>query len=279
MRTHIVILALTIALASAQFPKRLQIPGAIPLGGGPLERPLPLRRQQPLNPPARLRRPIPNAIPLPQPSIRPVVEDSEEQSLNLSEEVARLAQLPVPSSTPRQHLIEQDEEEEPAPRPYIPPQPQFRPERPPIQVATPVRAAPPPVRQAQPARAAPVRQVARPSRPQPQYIDDEDVPRRQRNKKPEVLILRKYREDNPDGSITWGFENDDGTFKEETIGVDCITRGKYGYVDPDGNRREYTYETGLYCDKNQPELPEEPLIQPVPHGKQFKNRPSQPVRV
>lgn len=50
-------------------------------------------------------------------------------------------------------------------------------------------------------------------------------------------ILSKYRNDNEDGSITWGFENDDGTFKEETLGADCIIRGKYGYVDPDGVKR------------------------------------------
>lgn len=63
-------------------------------------------------------------------------------------------------------------------------------------------------------------------------------------------MLRRYRDDNPDGSITWGFENDDGTFKEETIGVDCVTRGKYGYVDPEGVKREYSYQTGILCDKN-----------------------------
>ena len=27
------------------------------------------------------------------------------------------------------------------------------------------------------------------------------------------------------------------TFQEETIGVDCITHGKYGYVDPTGESR------------------------------------------
>lgn len=63
-------------------------------------------------------------------------------------------------------------------------------------------------------------------------------------------VLRRYRDDNPDGSITWGFENDDGTFKEETIGVDCVTRGKYGYVDPEGVKREYSYQSGIPCDKN-----------------------------
>lgn len=63
-------------------------------------------------------------------------------------------------------------------------------------------------------------------------------------------MLRRYRDDNPDGSITWGFENDDGTFKEETIGVDCVTRGKYGYVDPEGVKREYSYQSGIPCDKD-----------------------------
>lgn len=64
-------------------------------------------------------------------------------------------------------------------------------------------------------------------------------------------MLRRYREENEDGSITWGFENDDGSFKEETIGKDCVTYGKYGYIDPDGARREYTYNTGIPCDKAQ----------------------------
>lgn len=62
--------------------------------------------------------------------------------------------------------------------------------------------------------------------------------------------MRRYRDDNPDGSITWGFENDDGTFKEETIGADCVTRGRYGYVDPEGVKREYSYQSGQPCDKN-----------------------------
>ncbi|XP_058057712.1 uncharacterized protein LOC131208826 [Anopheles bellator] len=72
-----------------------------------------------------------------------------------------------------------------------------------------------------------------------------------RKRKPVAQILRKWREEHEDGSITWGFENDDGSFKEETIGIDCVTRGRYGYVDPDGEKREYNYETGILCDPNQ----------------------------
>ena len=30
--------------------------------------------------------------------------------------------------------------------------------------------------------------------------------------------------------------------------MDCITRGKYGYIDPDGKRREFTYVSGLPCE-------------------------------
>ncbi|KAL6255839.1 hypothetical protein P5V15_013081 [Pogonomyrmex californicus] len=81
-----------------------------------------------------------------------------------------------------------------------------------------------------------------------------------RGKKPVAQIIRRYRHDNADGSITWGFENDDGSYKEETIGMDCITSGKYGYIDPDGIRREYTYETGIKCDEQQREEEEEGFV-------------------
>lgn len=50
-----------------------------------------------------------------------------------------------------------------------------------------------------------------------------------REKKPVAQILRKYREENEDGTITWGFENDDGSYKEEIIGIDCVTRFVHFY--------------------------------------------------
>lgn len=87
-------------------------------------------------------------------------------------------------------------------------------------------------------------QQQQPQRPRAQNFNDEPQRPHQKPhhsddkpKKPVAQILRKYREENPDGSIVWGFENDDGSFKEETIGVDCITRGIYGYIDPDGEKR------------------------------------------
>jgi len=63
-----------------------------------------------------------------------------------------------------------------------------------------------------------------------------------------VGTVENYRFKNEDGSITWGYENEDGSYKEEKIGVDCITRGKYGYIDPTGEVREYSYTSGNRCD-------------------------------
>jgi hypothetical protein len=35
------------------------------------------------------------------------------------------------------------------------------------------------------------------------------------------------------------------------------SRGRYGYVDPDGLKREYNYETGILCDPSKRDLEEE----------------------
>ncbi|XP_004921750.1 uncharacterized protein LOC101740121 [Bombyx mori] len=109
----------------------------------------------------------------------------------------------------------------------------------------------------------PVRQYTRPQEPiraPVRNTQQKYSPTNTREKKPVAQIIRKYRDENEDGSITWGFENDDGSFKEETIGIDCITRGKYGYVDPDGLKREYNYETGILCDKNKEEKDQKGFI-------------------
>jgi len=65
--------------------------------------------------------------------------------------------------------------------------------------------------------------------------------------KAHVGIVSRYRYENADGSITWGYNNEDQSFKEETIGIDCITKGRYGYVDPSGQLREYSYSSGVKC--------------------------------
>ena len=67
-------------------------------------------------------------------------------------------------------------------------------------------------------------------------------------KRENVGTVERYSHTNEDGSFTFGYIGEDGSFREETRGVDCITRGKYGYIDPDGKKREFTYVSGLPCD-------------------------------
>ncbi|XP_066145476.1 uncharacterized protein [Euwallacea fornicatus] len=279
-----------VSYAASQLPQRFQVPGALPIG----TRPAPLRTQS--ISPARLRRPTPTLSSGRE--VRPVIEDIEEPNYPsispsptsaFDEEVNKLG-------LSLQSIAREDEEERQTPLP-------FRPERPVPIIRDQIRdkpllsrpSAPPPlptravIRQdirddPVPLRQTPVRQQV--SRPAPvqtfraaptkipprqqTYEDEEDE--RDRRRKPVSQILRKYRTDNEDGSITWGFENDDGTFKEETLGADCIIRGKYGYVDPDGVKREFSYETGNKCDE--PELEEEEELLPrKPNIPQSKGKP------
>ncbi|KAH8384089.1 hypothetical protein KR009_012077 [Drosophila setifemur] len=146
-----------------------------------------------------------------------------------------------------------------------------------LERPTPTAAAPPPPplpQHQQPQRVAVIRtrptqaaylrpepapqQVARP-RPKPvqprplidqNQLQEEREQQQQRPRRPVAQTIRKWRDENEDGTITWGYENDDGSFKEEIIGTDCITKGTYGYIDPDNNKREYHYETGIKCDPN-----------------------------
>lgn len=81
-------------------------------------------------------------------------------------------------------------------------------------------------------------------------------------KQPPVQTIRNYNKVNDDGSFTFGYEAADGSFKEETRGTDCVVRGKYGYVDPDGNKREFTYVSGNPCDPNKPDEEEQEAAAP-----------------
>ncbi|XP_031619459.1 uncharacterized protein LOC116338388 isoform X2 [Contarinia nasturtii] len=83
-----------------------------------------------------------------------------------------------------------------------------------------------------------------------------------------VQTIRNYSKVNDDGSFTFGYEAADGSFKEETRGTDCVVRGKYGYIDPDGNKREFTYVSGNPCDPNNPDQNEED-----PEKESDKNEP------
>ncbi|KAK9887261.1 hypothetical protein WA026_021112 [Henosepilachna vigintioctopunctata] len=101
-------------------------------------------------------------------------------------------------------------------------------------------------------------------------------------KAPPVQTIRNYNKVNDDGSFTFGYEAADGSFKEETRGTDCVVRGKYGYVDPDGNKREFTYVSGNPCDPNAPkddEQQEEPESNEREIGPaNYPTRPIRPVR-
>lgn len=99
-----------------------------------------------------------------------------------------------------------------------------------------------------------------------------------------VQTLRNYSKVNDDGSFTFGYEAADGSFKEETRGTDCVVRGKYGYVDPDGNKREFTYVSGNPCDPNNPDPSEDELDkaeddtnEPENVPANFPRRPLRPV--
>ncbi|CAK1585490.1 unnamed protein product [Parnassius mnemosyne] len=288
-------------------PPRLQIPGAIPLGGprqggfrqGRLQAAIPLPGA--IN---RIRRPG-----LARPSFksvdaspRPNLQSLEEPAKPVTEEPEEDVEINTPTAfisnaystaEPQSDFFDITTTSQPKPpiaynpTPFTqttpsPPRPEpIRPTqyRPSPQSFVPQRneapSRPQPVR-LQPLSSRPQRPAFRPE-PKP-FIDEEEVPiqpvrqytrpqepisrtpvktgtqerytpSNSREKKPVAQTIRKYREENEDGSITWGFENDDGSFKDETIGVDCITRGKYGYIDPDGVKREYHYETGIPCDK------------------------------
>jgi len=127
------------------------------------------------------------------------------------------------------------------------PQQQSNRQRQPIQQGIPVASAPQQQRGQQHQQSAP--------RPGGQFgIDGK---RSRLTTPPPVQTVNRFMKQNEDGSMTWGYENEDGTFKEETLGADCVVRGKYGYIDPEGNKREYEYQTGNPCDPNKKDQEEE----------------------
>jgi hypothetical protein len=56
-----------------------------------------------------------------------------------------------------------------------------------------------------------------------------------------VPILRFLDSQNPDGSYTYGYQSADGTYKIETRFVSGDVKGKYGYIDSNGNIKETQY--------------------------------------
>lgn len=126
-----------------------------------------------------------------------------------------------------------------------------------------------PIRQRQPIPQQAVPQVSQPHAgrivqavPRPVSVNQQqpfgiDGKRSRLTTPPPIQTVNRYMKQNDDGSITWGYENEDGTFKEETLGADCVVRGKYGYIDPEGSKREYEYQTGNPCDPNKRDQEEE----------------------
>merc|ERR1719244_615423 len=70
-------------------------------------------------------------------------------------------------------------------------------------------------------------------------------PRQTRQREREVKIINFIDTKNTDGSYTFGFEAEDGSYKVETRSVSGEVWGKYGYFDPDGIFREATYGVSL----------------------------------
>lgn len=198
-------LATTFAQYGGPAPPRLNIPGAIPLPiqGGQQGRSLP-------GPPIRVRKPQ-----RPQPVI------TEARFLDEAKPV---------NEEPEDEYAPQPQAQQVPPRAIFSPEPQeaFEPEIPSnAQRFNIDRPRPAPQQRNLP--------QPQPQRPRAQNFDEPRAHQKPHHsddkpKKPVAQILRKYREENPDGTIVWGFENDDGSYKEETIGIDCITRGVYGYV-------------------------------------------------
>ncbi|XP_073948941.1 uncharacterized protein isoform X2 [Choristoneura fumiferana] len=104
------------------------------------------------------------------------------------------------------------------------------------------------------------------------------APAQEGPKQPPVQTIRNYNKVNDDGSFTFGYEAADGSFKEETRGTDCVVRGKYGYVDPDGNKREFTYVSGNPCDPNKPNEEEEPEAPAPDSAERDDGIPNYPTR-
>merc|ERR1712018_670085 len=91
-----------------------------------------------------------------------------------------------------------------------------------------------------------------------------------------VPILRHVDSQNIDGSYTYGYEAADGTYKLETRFVDGRVKGKYGYIDPEGNLREASY--GAEAGRGfEPQIEGVELPAPVVAPQEAFNEISQPA--
>merc|ERR1712071_518193 len=65
-----------------------------------------------------------------------------------------------------------------------------------------------------------------------------------------VPILKQINQINDDGSYTFGYEAGDGSFRLETKDVEGQIKGKYGYVDQEGQVQVLEYLTGSSAGKS-----------------------------
>lgn len=89
--------------------------------------------------------------------------------------------------------------------------------------------------------------------------------------KPLVPIIRHINRVNNDGSYTFGYESGDGSYRVETKGLDGVIKGKYGYIDEQGVRKEVDYIAGSdvgYEPKGQG-ITVPPRPPPRPPGQEF----------
>lgn len=52
-------------------------------------------------------------------------------------------------------------------------------------------------------------------------------------------IVNKVQQASEDGSYMFGYENGDGSFRMENRDANGLVRGKYGYIDANGERQEF----------------------------------------
>lgn len=201
---------------NAQFgpvPPRLNIPGAISLG------PVPQRERflQPEQPQQQIRvrrplRPAPNQPAIHQPRFvepidaRPVIEEPEESGEFIPQHNFH-AQAPSPAPTtpspPPQPQYQQQEQSNAARFNVERPKPQFR------QLQQPQHRPQQHFQHEEEFDEIPSRPVHRAQpKPQPHHSPAQPHHHNEKPKKPVAQILRKWRDEHEDGSITWGYEND-----------------------------------------------------------------------
>ena len=155
-------------------------------------------------------RPVAQQIPEEQPKARPVPQIPliDEESLEELEEEPELIEA-QPQQLPKQQPLPQQQ------RPTTqPPQP-----RRPIEGVFSI-----PQQQDEPLDSA-----AAPSRDYPRRFETftpTDAVLNKHRSGDDIRVSDKYTMYNDDGSITWGYQSEDGSFKEETNGIDCVTRGR-----------------------------------------------------